>query len=235
MILIDDREGSRDLRVAGSTMVRLGSGDVAFSGNGPAGTVSVGIEVKKLPDLVSSINTGRLLGTQAPAMVGEYDVRWLLIIGMYSRANDAVCDLSNPPKMFRLGNRMVLYDYIESALMTLISSGFSVKTVKNKSEANRWIELLYRWWSKPWDHHRGFSTFDESASIAGLNVKPDVLLRAKVASRLPGLGYKRAMAAAKHFDSILDMMNADRREWEKVEGVGRGVSKSVVDAIRGDR
>src|ERR1035437_1169131 len=69
MILIDKRIGSADLlaplQAAGfdAQLVELAFGDLAFEGKGPNGTtLNVGVELKRLGDLVSSLRTGRLAG-----------------------------------------------------------------------------------------------------------------------------------------------------------------------------
>ena len=73
-MLIDDRAGSRDLikyepvRSTGE-LCRLDSADVCLTGNGPNDAVLIGVEVKSIWDLISSINTGRLQATQIPAML----------------------------------------------------------------------------------------------------------------------------------------------------------------------
>lgn len=73
-----------DCRGTGRQLCTLSSADVAIPGNGPSGSILVGIEVKTFSDLLSSLDSGRLQATQIPAMCEDYpDERWLLIIGDY--------------------------------------------------------------------------------------------------------------------------------------------------------
>src|ERR1035437_3942143 len=95
MILVDRRVGSNDLlaplKAAGfdAQLVELAFGDIAFEGKGLNGTpLNVGVELKRLGDLVSSLRTGRLAGHQLPGLLRTYDYAWLLVEGQW-RANAA--------------------------------------------------------------------------------------------------------------------------------------------------
>src|SRR5574341_1238250 len=86
MILLDDRAGSKDLapfmpKSVPFTLTRLEYGDVAFSGRGPSGVCTVGVEIKKIPDLVDCIYSGRFAGHQLPGMLDTYDYCYLLVEG----------------------------------------------------------------------------------------------------------------------------------------------------------
>jgi len=89
-ILVDDRIGSKDLASSPylsspnftTTLCRLPSADIAFAGNGPNdSTLMIGVEIKSIRDLVSSLRTGRIQDTQIRGMLSDYDVRWLLVYG----------------------------------------------------------------------------------------------------------------------------------------------------------
>src|SRR5690606_14817743 len=85
-IIVDSREKddlAHQLKLTGSVIVdimQLKSGDACFMGNGPDDKeVMIGIERKKVPDLLSSINSSRLAGLQIPQMM-KYYWRTLLIV-----------------------------------------------------------------------------------------------------------------------------------------------------------
>lgn len=243
MILIDDRAGSKELihippLNKEAELGRLDSGDALITGNGPDGPVLVGVEVKSMSDLISSSNTGRLQGKQMPELLEEYDVAWLAHYGRYRcepiTGNLQILTPKNRWKTWTIGNKVVPYGYVESMLMTLTALGINVKRLATENETAQWIACLARWWNKPWDKHRGLHSFDNSREVSLLpGMTGDMHARAKVAAQLPGVGFERAVAAAKHFGSIAEMMNAPKEEWEKIPGIGKVIAGAVTEAIRG--
>lgn len=239
-ILVDDREGSKRLVTYAclrdiTELTRLDSADVCMVGNGPVDPVLIGVEVKSIHDLISSMNTGRLQGTQLPTMVEYYQVRWLLVYGMWrpDRRGQLEIQRGNAWKMMRLGSRIVPYSYLESFLFDVETIGVSVKVVPDEGTAAQWLACLHRWWSKEWVKHKGLRAFDQSHEISLMpSMDAPMLVRAKVASKLPGLGFERATAAAKHFPSVTAMVNANVTEWMEVPGVGKVVAKAIVEAVR---
>jgi ERCC4-type nuclease len=239
-LLVDDRAGSRELvryepvKSLGE-LTRLDSADVALAGNGPDGAVLIGVEVKSVWDLVSSANTGRLQATQVPAMLEEYDVSWLLTHGGYRAANDGRLMIysGNRWRGFKLGKRPVPYGYVEALLLDLAAMSIHIKHAGSVNEAAQWLGVLHRWWNKPWDKHRGMRTLDKSHDVGLMpHMTAEQQLRAKVAAQLPGVGFERAIAAARYFDSVLAMVNAHPAEWERVEGIGKVIAKAVAEAVR---
>lgn len=250
-VLVDDRAGSKDLikhfplSVAG-VICRLDAGDASFSGNGPEGTIMVGVEVKSISDLLASTDTGRIAGTQLPAMLQHFDASWLLVYGVHrpdpetgalqvlKRDHNDKGEHGFKGKWLNhyLGSSPVPYGYMESFLLTLTAAGLRVKQVSTMAEAAEWIGVLARWWSKPWDKHRSLRTFDNSSVISVPSEDPQVVARANFAKGLPGIGYERALAAAKHFPSIQAMVNAPIQEWEKVPGIGKVLARVFFNAVR---
>lgn len=240
-VMIDYRAGSKEL-VRFKPLDTIGeictldSADAAFAGNGPDGPVLVGVEVKSLPEMISSADRGRLQAKQIPDMLAEYDVSWLLYYGIYRpsvREGRLQIRRGKSWRSFKLGERWVPYGYVESLLLTLTAAGMRIKRVDTMKEAAMWIGVLYRWWSKEWHQHKGMKTFDRSRAVSLMpGMSEDVCLRAKVAAQLPGVGYTRAVAVAKHFGSIQQMINAGPDEWAKVDGIGKVIAKTVGEAVR---
>lgn len=99
MLYFDNRAGSKEFpALLPSIPTELYSfrdngripGDCYFTGNGPDGGLTFGIEIKSLHDLATSIDTGRLLGDgvdeshgQLRRMLDYYDVSILLYYGDY--------------------------------------------------------------------------------------------------------------------------------------------------------
>jgi hypothetical protein len=241
MIIIDDRAGSDRLMLypalsGVAELSRLEFGDAAFAGNGPDGPILVGVEVKSIFDLISSMNTGRLQGTQIPGLLANYDESWLLYYGAYRPGTDGHLEVRRRGqwRRHRLGTRDVPYGYVEAFLLDLVAVGVHVKRVYDEGEAVAWLMCAYRWWSKPWEKHHGLRAFDKSKSGPSLlpDIDDDVRFRAMVAKELPGLGFERAVAAARHFPSVSAMVNASVEDWSHVKGVGKVIAKAVHSAVR---
>lgn len=231
-MLIDDRAGSKTLmeyspcREVG-ILCRLESGDVSMVGNGQHGRIVIGVEVKSIFDLVSSMNTGRIQASQIPLMLRTYDRTYLLYYGTYTAGPHGELQIGGRPYM--IGSRAVPYGWLEGALMTYQACGVTIKRVTDISEAAQWLGTLARWWAKPWDKHDGMKAFDTSQDISLMpNVPDSVLFRARVAAAIPVIGYKRGLAVARHFPSIRAMVDADEREWMKIEGVGKTIARTAV-------
>ena len=250
VIEIDDRAGSRDLVKHPpldefGRLCRLGSGDVCFTGNGPEGVVLIGIEVKSIFDLVSSIATGRLQGTQFPGMFVDYDRVYLLYYGAY-RPSPKNWIIQVPRGQTarwtncKLGKkREIPWSYVEKFLMTAASRGVEMKHVLDVREAAVWIHYLQGWWDKPWDEHKSFEgVVDRSAyaslpRVGGKRMSDQMISMVRIAMALPGLGKERAIAAADHFESIGAMVNASEAQWLDVDGVGKVIAQSVCRAVQG--
>ena len=67
-----------------SIIVRMDYGDAMVTGNGPCGQVDIGIERKRIGDLVNSITTGRLSGHQLPGLLAQYYKVYIIVEGMYT-------------------------------------------------------------------------------------------------------------------------------------------------------
>lgn len=86
-LLIDSRAGSNKLYEkfdpSEAELTTLEFGDIAFLGEGPDNSPwYIGIEHKKLDDVVACIKSGRFTGTQLPGMMRIFDLCFLLVEGI---------------------------------------------------------------------------------------------------------------------------------------------------------
>lgn len=251
-ILIDDRAGSRDLITHAplnttAELCRLTAADICIMGNGPSSIVSVGVEFKSLGDLIASMNNGRLQETQIPGMLREFDCLWLLTYGSYRAGADGSLQIMKNSgargigaagwARYRIGSRVIPYGYVESFLLTCAALGIRHKHVESVAAAAQWLGVLARWWQKPWTDHTGMHALDLSRDVSLMpGLPPALIQRIRTISTLPGLGYSkgrgRAVAAATHFPSIRAAAAASEAEWCEVEGIGKGVARAVVEALK---
>jgi ERCC4-type nuclease len=242
MVLVDDRSGSKDLTDMPAlkdrcALTRLDSADVMLTGCGPGGSaITVGVELKSLSDLLSSISTGRLAATQIPAMLKSYDYSFLLYYGVHRPGPNNFLQVRRGKLWtnYRIGRQPVPYSYLEGFLLTAqMLAPLRVKQVYDFGDAAKWLAVLDHWLEKKWDRHRGLAVFDrsgETASPPGADPIEEQI--ARTASSLPGVEWVRGHSAAHHFESVIEMVNADIKEWTKIRGIGPVIARSAVTAIR---
>lgn len=238
MIYIDDRVGSKDLLPLmpknSSVLTRLEYGDSAFLGLGVDNTpVSIGVERKRLNDLLTSMTSGRLSGHQLPGLLSSYDIVYLIVEGLW-RACPRSGILEKPNARgwgpVQLGSRTFMAKEIWSYLNTLqILAGVYIWRSGTARATAQWITNLYHWWnSKPVDAHKSH-TAPHIACAQLVNKKLSLVQR--VAAELPGVGFGRSKAVANRFGSLLEMVMADEKAWRGIDGIGKTLSKRIVKEI----
>lgn len=240
---IDRRIGSNDLfpllqrAQVPVEMVTLPFGDAAFLGRGPDNTpVPVGVERKRLGDLVSSLMTGRLNGHQLPGLLASYQFTWLVVEGGYQVDEDGT--LLVPRKRgwgpLMMGARSFRAEGLESWLLTVqLRGGVRVMHTYDAEHTARWLGALYAWWTeKSWDQHDGHKAMAQAIPEhdAVLLVKPTLVTR--LAAQLPGIGYERAGAVGKRFPTALSMACASLADWTTIPGIGAGIGRRVVKLLQ---
>ncbi len=240
MLMLDPRVGSGDLdpvlRSYGVpvTITTLDFADCAFIGNGPEGRpVPVGIELKKLNDILSCITTGRFSGHQLPGLVQTYDEVWLIIEGIY-RANphDGVLEVfaGMSWRAVALGSRRWQYRDLESFLTTVeVRGGIRLRRTADRLETARVVAALYGWWMKEYDDHHAHLMMNRAHRDTALLTPPS--LKHEVASCLPGLGYMKAGCVAGAFSTVRDIINASEKQLMSVPGVGKVLATRIVKAV----
>lgn len=239
---VDPRAGSGPLfpllQARGVPGVHLGPldyGDMAIVGNGPEGCpVSVGVEYKKLPDMLQCIDNGRFVGHQLPGMLNHYDVIILLVEGIWRERSDGIIEVphgSNGWSQIRVGNGSAMSSGLEGFLNTMqFKVGIKVLRTGTTSQTVHALYHMNRWWTtKEWEEHRAHLAFDNSQALALIR-KPNLVRR--VAKELPGIGMGRSGPVAKRFASVLDMAMAEAEDWQQIEGIGKVTAERVVKAIQ---
>lgn len=244
MIQVDRRIGSRHLslplRLAGIKVhqTTLSYGDAAFVGRGPAcRPITVGIELKRFPDLLSSITSKRLVGHQLPGLLSLYDQVWLIVEGDYQPQRDG--SILYRGGSYRLPVRLsssLSYDGLNKFLITLqLKTGIRVYRSLSPADTLYFLTSLYRWWTlKSWDdHHAHLGVHQKNLPVDNMFDLPngDRHLR-DVASALPWVGYKRMRKAVSTFPSILSMITAPAEDWVSV--CGKLTAEKLYQEIRRD-
>jgi len=230
VITLDDRTGSVDLLPyfppGVARLGRLGFGDASFVGKGKDDIpVMVGVERKTLSDLVGSLESGRFSGHQLPGLLASYNTVYLVVEGMGRVSRDQV-EVRQGGAWRSLGVSELALD---SFLNTLeVMAGVIVRQTNTPQRTAYLIHHLYHWWMKGWDKHKSHLVFYDPRPIMSIT-KPGLVRR--VAKELPGIGWSRSGPVAAHFATVRGLVIAGTSEWEKIDGIGKGLAQRVVDAI----
>lgn len=242
MIDIDDRIGSvelaKHLPEEITHVCRLTFGDAAFLGNGPEGPVPIGIERKKVPDLVSSMETGRLSGHQLVGMRARYELVYLLVEGFW-RPNTKTGTLEimkgGKWREYRAGRRQYNFKAVASYLQSLVMFGGVHIWISQSIYAScQWLQGLYEWWQKPWEAHKShlrFQIFHEPGTAVPLR-KPSLLRR--LVKELPDVGWEKSRALEKRFRTLPDLVMANEEDLLQVEGIGKIGARKILREIHGE-
>lgn len=286
-IFVDPQAGSCDLipyfkryvipRSLLVSNVMLPSGDVSFTSKEDehGRFLRIGIEVKKLDDVLkcfidnrfTDVQLEKMAGTDGPGS-GDYDEIWLLIIddfkaeegsgylvkkrrvsytgrGRY-RARRGRGDGAWVPASYSDAHQQKYSTFIKwlgtiERFMQSAGYSFNIWNVHDEDEAARWCLAQYEWHNdKRFDQHKamkGFSTADDdkrtkrksdgSTRRMPIFLPHDVKLRAKVIGQFDGVGYETAVAIARRFGNVQEMLTAGEGILSRIK-----VGKSVLGVKR---
>jgi hypothetical protein len=163
MLLIDRRENNGILKLVQRLDVdametELEYGDCCFSGSGPSGDCTVGIERKRVDDLINSMKDRRLSGHQIRGMRKAYDFLFLFIEGIWRPgAGDVieVCLNGGWRTLYgRADRRSVSYQQVMNYLTTLeLRGGVVVRRTGGPQDTAVQYVSLWKWFQKGWQEH----------------------------------------------------------------------------------
>jgi hypothetical protein len=204
-LILDDREDSYiqkalatyDLPVATS---RLDFGDAMWEGCGPAGACLVGVERKRLPDLIASMKDRRLAGWQIRGMSKAYDYICLIVEGVWRPTPSGAIEVHEHGSWRPLYHQRqgISYRQVTSYISSLTyRAGLFVWRTSSAAETAAWYVSEYMSWQKPWgDHHAHETIYADGPSK---HRKGQQRGRAMIATRDPGL-VEQVAAQFPHLD-----------------------------------
>ena len=233
MIYVDDRIGSVHYAKAlfPSQIERLEYGDICFEG---ANGKLIGIECKKIGDLISSILSGRLADHQLPGMRGIYDYSYLIVEGYYRP--DPESGLlqqwrgGNTWKALWTGRQGFTWSALEGWITSMeMLVGLHVRRTTDQRETVATVMALYHWWQKA--EHKSLHVFNTAQDAAALE-RPGTLRR--MAAQLPLVGWERSLEVGKKLAKVFERANTTESDWIIPGEIGPGIAKKIVKAIRGE-
>jgi len=114
-------------------------------------------------------------------------------------------------------------------------AGVTVFTTKNKQETVDTVLALEEMFQKPPEEHTSLLGFHESPEpVVGLGQRPSFLRR--FLKELPGIGWELSKRIEDHAirkgdGRVIDLIKWFRDDWEEVEGVGKGLSAQITEAL----
>jgi ERCC4-type nuclease len=218
MLLVDERIGSCDLadplREMGLDVevTALPFADIAFAGRGnDDAPIFIGIELKKLPDLISSLRTGRLSGHQLPGLLAGFDHVYLLVEGTWKPNAKGLITVPRGYRWATLPGMPV--SEMEKRLTTLdLLGGMRIRHCSSRAVTLHFIANLYRWFNdKSMDRHSTHMVPHTAHSFIPLSDFRQTVMR------FPHIGLAASKAVADYFSSNLqEAVNAPAADWAEI-------------------
>lgn len=213
---------------AEAKLTRLAAGDVTFPGHGPdGGLVKVGIEVKTLADCLSSLDSGRLVGTQLPGLCSAYPYRYLLIQGIWRPDAQGILSV---PKFVAWGKRTwgdaghgrrrwTYIGFMRSLNSILVQAGVWWLRTTSLRESTWLVYALAAWWGDEWDQHSTLKAMHHRTPPRSHLTRPSLLR--KWAADIPHIGWEYSTAVEAAFGNAVTMASADVAAWAAIRREGQ--------------
>lgn len=203
-------------------------GDFIFNGIGAAGeSLKVCGERKKPADLIDCIEDGRHLNQIRSAAEAGFDLYFLVVEGQWREARNGEVEYYRRGWV-RPGMSFLRVDQYLNELHYLL--GVQVKLTRTARQTARAAINLHDLMQVPPGEHDSLKRFYNPLLSPMLMAKPT--LRRRMLKELPGIGWERSLAAERHFGSVREAVNASVEDWVQVEGVGKGIARTVVQVMK---
>lgn len=249
MVLVDYREETKTKKAKNLDLLphfermklkaekaNLEFGDACFEGNGPDGSVLVGIERKGLHDLINCIEDARLSGHQLIGMRDMYAVRILMVEAHWKPHDDSgilMEGFSGGTAWGYYGGRnaqRTMYSKVKRYLQSVSLSGTIVDYSRDPFHTAYNIGEWFHYFQKKWSGHTSLLEMQKVA-IPALTGKPSLVR--KWAVDLDDIGVKLSEDAEKLFKTPIALATADETDWLKLRGVGVPTAQKIIRQIWG--
>lgn len=234
MILVDARTGSGHFVPilnqigAEAEAVHLDYGDVAFPLNGPTGVLTVGIEVKTVTDLISSMISRRLTTRQLPGMRQNYDVVMVAIIGRVRRDQTGGITEGKYGKWHPIQTSLT-WDQLEGMKTSLrFAYGAILVEFETAKDFCCWVKVVEKWASRKWEDHQShlpshqiFAETERQTTGLLPSLPREPTNTYLSACAIPGVGMAMARKLAHEFPEPRLLANASMKELLAIKGLGK--------------
>ena len=241
MLLVDYREGSAELleplRRMGLPAENAGppgiDADLSWEGYDAGKLVSVGVEFKKLEELIASLRTARLQGHQLLKMRDEqtgFTFNYLLVEGEWHEDTQGFMIKRVGRREFKRIPGQMKGSELRKRLDILHLNGLIRMHTSTRQQTLNEIADLYRVYTD-------CDLRDHQSHIAiyrAPTLTPISEFR-KFFSSIDGLGLRKTIAIERHFSgSVRRAIGASKAEWMKIEGIGPELASHVQCVLDGE-
>ena len=241
--------GSRELL---QPLIRLGLparlrplqfGDFAWYGHGPDGTVRVGVERKKVDELVGEVSRRRFVSHQLPGLVKRYAYRFVIVEGL-TRVGAQGELLHGRDIVSKRGQSMTLWfdtwgrgytweRWVKEQMTVRLKGAVHFLQSGSASETAFLLHAMYRWWQKDWAEHK--SAFAVEEAVPDSVLLDERTWRRQVFAQFPGVGWQRSARVSRYFPSVHAGVTATDEDWMQALGVekGRKRARTIVNWLHG--
>lgn len=195
----------------------------------------IAIERKTLSDMQGSLLRNRF-AKQVCGMLTDYQLAWLVVEGLWRNGDD---DAIETPRYID-GKLRWVQDQHSSLTYSQLSSWLTRYDVagggrihrwrtSTRHETAAWIASTFRWCNKDWKKHQLFTIEKMQPAQKALLFKPKE--EDRVAAAFDRIGTKKMRMVVRHFESIIEMINASEDEWVAT-GIGKAAAAHMWTAIR---
>jgi len=250
LLRVDYRGGSKELV---DPLVALGlpaveedllSGDIVFTGRGEKGVpVEIGIEFKKLGELLGSLQTQRLQGHQLLKMRKAFAFSYLLTEGELLWNDQG---MMTTRKRAKWGGRsevpmpggMRINEFMKRIHVLHLRGGLNPLWAKNREETLKQIEVLYRVWTdQDLDEHKSHLAIYQAPMLTEVtqfrktvHTLPEVGMRVSIAAEDKFKGSIRKAICLSTADDWATLETRDRQG--KTRRLGPKHAAKIMEAIR---
>lgn len=221
-------------------------GDAWFNGLTTGGeSILISVERKHAGDMASCVLSGRYLNQARTAKGYGVDVLILIVESLQLRPNpeDGLLEQVNWKLNSQTGKYHQVWDAVKPNItysrfdqyLTELARdvGVIVKRTANVQETAAVIKALWVNFQTPPDEHNSLHQVYKQPRQGVLLHKPSLVRR--IAIELKGVGWERSGAVAERFKTVREMFDATEKDWEGIEGIGKGIAKSVIAELRGQK
>lgn len=223
MILVDYRAGSCELlnplRALGLT-AESGDfmADLAWEGRGIGGApVMIGVEFKRLSELVQSLRTQRLQGHQLLQMRDNFTFCYLLVEGVLRTDRDGYLLMRRGNRSVRMPGTMRAVELLKRLFVLHLRGGLNILPFTgSRQETLQMIKALYHTWTDcDLDQHKSHIAIYQAPTLVPISEFRGLM------TRIDGIGLVTSRAIERYFGgSIRRAVNAPITEWMKIDGIG---------------
>lgn len=247
MVYVDYRErpGKREKEDLLAAIRRVGMkaektdlefGDVCFEGNGPRGPLAIGIERKRIHDMLACIEDSRYNGHQRVGMSQLYDKSYLLLEGIW-RPHDPRGTLMEGNHQgawwdSKPGGRYVLYSKLRRYLFSVELSGVHILYTRDLFHSAFDICELFHYYQKKWTDHKAMKQI-QKLTLPSLRGKPPLVRR--WAEDIEGVGETFGEQAERLFKTPIALATSEALQWRCLPRIGEGLANDIIAQIEGKK